>query len=222
MTALAPTSAPPRRAVEVSSAAMLDAILEPDVHVCLWERAPLPRWVEIVRARSAELDVRAEIDVARPEALVLALAGLPPGPLRDGLLADATALVPVFARLARRSRVYLRVQTVTTDSCRKFHRDRIGLRLLCTYAGPGTEWIDEEHARTENLGRVDVDIERANGLVVPDPTRVRHAPAGAVILLKGDAWPGNAGRGAIHRSPPIEASGARRLVLQIDEAPPGI
>jgi len=36
--------------------------------------------------------------------------------------------------------------------------------------------------------------------------------------LQGETWPGNVGNGTVHRSPPIERFGARRLRLTIDKA----
>ncbi|WP_280109885.1 DUF1826 domain-containing protein [Azospirillum sp. B506] len=40
--------------------------------------------------------------------------------------------------------------------------------------------------------------------------------AGDVALLKGEGWPGNRGRGLVHRSPPAAPSGAPRLLLCLD------
>jgi hypothetical protein len=36
------------------------------------------------------------------------------------------------------------------------------------------------------------------------------------VLLKGDAWPGNEGRGAVHRSPAVRGNDAKRVLLAID------
>ncbi len=35
------------------------------------------------------------------------------------------------------------LQLVTSTSCPKFHADFVTLRALCTYAGPGTMFVDE-------------------------------------------------------------------------------
>jgi hypothetical protein len=40
-------------------------------------------------------------------------------------------------------------------------------------------------------------------------------PSGAIALLKGDGWPEFAGRGIVHRSPPVDADTPRTL-LTID------
>ena len=51
------------------------------------------------------------------------------------------------------------------------------------------------------------------------PSDVRHASPGDVLVLKGAGQPFQ--RGAVQRSPPIEVSGAVRVVLTIStlEAP---
>jgi len=63
------------------------------------------------------------------------------------------------------------------------------------------------------LARMIEDPERANLAIARSPRAIRRASAFDVVLLKGDSWPGMDGRGAVHRSPPITAIGAKRLVL---------
>jgi hypothetical protein len=71
--------------------------------------------------------------------------------------------------------------------------DTVGLRMLCTYAEPGTEWIDPEG-------------------------KIRRMTTMEVAVFKGSAFPGARPR-VLHRSPPIGAGifvGPSRLVLYID------
>jgi len=107
------------------------------------------------------------------------------------------------------------------DMCRKFHADYIGVRLLCTYSGPGTEWVDDAYVNRRTALDPDSSLADANRALVPDPTRVRSLGEGDVALLKGHAYPGNEGRGVVHRSAPVEARGLRRIVLKIDARRPG-
>ena len=58
------------------------------------------------------------------------------------LCIDIQKLGYVFASLAGESYVKLRLEHVIDDSCRNFHVDQMRLRLLCTYIGSGTEWLD--------------------------------------------------------------------------------
>ena len=109
------------------------------------------------------------------------------------LYADLRRLAGRFSSLTASPVVRMRLEHETDDSCRKFHVDAVGLRLLCTYAGPGTEWI-------------------APG------GKIRRMVAMEVAIFKGAAFPGVAPR-VLHRSPPLStgtSAGRSRLVLCID------
>lgn len=106
--------------------------------------------------------------------------------------------------------------SVDTNKCRKFHCDYKTLRLVCTYAGPGAEWVDDAEADRGAMGHAEACFDTANARIVRRGSSVRRAAAGDVVILKGELFDGNAGRGAVHRSPPIEATGERRIVLTLD------
>lgn len=150
-------------------------------------------------------------------ALESLVAPLPP---RTRALAagDLTDLTVRVGRWTKRRHVRARFDVVRGDSCRKFHADYVAIRLLVTYAGPGTEWIEDADADRSFLGRQDLDVQGCNAGVVREPSAIHRAVAGDVLVLKGAAFPRNEGRGAIHRSPPLEHLGRRveRLVLRID------
>ena len=93
----------------------------------------------------------------------------------------------------------MRLAIVTTDSCRKFHADYVKARLITTYVGTGTQWIEGA-----DVARV------AKGA---EPSRINTLNACDVGLFKGKMWTQSP---AIHRSPPIEDSGERRLTLVLD------
>lgn len=201
----------------VTVPADLAAILRPGVNVCLWRRRIGPAfgaWLDALCAAGTFL-VEAVLDGDRPDATPL-LAPVPSAPERERLRADVEDLVRRYARLSGAAGVRAELAVQARDSCRKFHVDYVGLRLLCTYAGPGTEWIPNEAVRREILERPDLSIAATNRAIVACPGGVWSAARGEVLLLKGEAWPGNAGNGAVHRSPPIEAAGARRLLLTLD------
>ena len=104
----------------------------------------------------------------------------------------------------------MRLETTDTSKCHRFHVDRTRLRLLCTYRGPGTEWLtDAQVDRTAlNNGSTNEDIIRCG-------SPHRFAPFW-VGIMKGNAYPGNAGRGLVHRSPPIASSGQTRVLFCLD------
>lgn len=195
--------------------ASLDAILSDEVNVVVVPRA-LPG--EVARGlEQAALGDLTEIEQETADGqadLDGLLSGLPPGPARSWLRRDAEALLARFAALASRPRFLVSLGLILDDQCRKFHTDSVALRLLVTYAGPGTEWAPDGAVRRGALRAPAGCPDEANAAIVPDPSLVRRAGAGDVVLLKGDRWPGGEGRGAVHRSPPLGRSGARRLVLK--------
>lgn len=127
---------------------------------------------------------------------------------------DVCALVGIFQQITRSWRMLIRLEAVTTDSCRKFHADSVGVRLLSTYRGPGTQWLTVSPQTPFNPGRcLDSDV--------PWETRdIRQLPRFAVGMFKGLADPVG-GPPAIHRSPPIAGTGTTRLLLAVDDATTG-
>ncbi len=88
--------------------------------------------------------------------------------------------------------------------------------MLCTYRGPGTQWLDEGCADRAFLGsRSGGQPDDVSGLI-RDTAGIHTAPSFAIVLLKGDRWQGNAGRGIIHRSPLVGGSEAPRVLVAID------
>lgn len=205
----APTLSPHRqtaapRTLRVTSAAALAAVREQGVNLALWHRPAPPA----VRREAARLVAGAPFCVTaegRPAMLGDALA-----PLAPMLAADIARLAAAFAAVAGTITVHGRLEALTDEGCRMFHADAVGLRLLCTYAGAGTEWVPEHGVVRGGLRRGD------NAAAVPDRRLVRRLAPFTVGVFKGDAFPGNAGRGIVHRSAPGSAR-APRLLLCLDE-----
>jgi len=122
---------------------------------------------------------------------------------------DISSLVKLFEKITKAPSYRLLLTTVSTNMCRKFHTDINDLRLLCTYVGPGTNWIPDEivEDRIPKRGRANLEdfIEQQD---------IEQVSTGDVVILKGalydDANP------IIHRSPIIEENGEKRLLLRID------
>ncbi|WP_231490266.1 DUF1826 domain-containing protein [Gluconobacter roseus] len=114
------------------------------------------------------------------------------------LMADMMELAELYRDVSGHQNLRVRLEKITTDSCRKFHVDCVDLRLLRTYVGPGVQWTGDE-------GRT-----------------VQEAPTGAVVFLKGKHFPGwDDAEKILHRSPPLSKRPVAervRLLLTIDEA----
>lgn len=163
-----------------------DAIHHPQTRIVIDEDAVLlPRG-----------DIEPLLDIApfgylaagKPGALLAELPALP-----DSIARSITDLARRFASLMQCETVRVRLEGITGNACRKVHADYTDLRLICTLAGPGTDYT---------LG--------------DDPDGpLERIPTGMVALFKGHEF--SAGhQPCLHRSPPIEDSGERRLVLVID------
>jgi Protein of unknown function (DUF1826) len=201
----------------VRSPDALTQILHPEQNVCLLRR-DLPQAIEQGMAGLGEVDSFERKRVVESETDLAWLAE-PLGSLRaDILTADLSQWLVAFRAIAADSPVTGCLVVTRQDECRKYHVDWVGLRLIVTYAGPGTEWVPNEAVRRKSLRRPWSSLAAINRRIVPEPARVMAAGAGDVLILKGESYPGNSGRGAVHRSPAIADSSGVRLVFKLTSA----
>ncbi|MGL4461454.1 MAG: DUF1826 domain-containing protein [Planctomycetia bacterium] len=175
-------------------------------------RYVLPRDFEKRRRFTA-----AEIIGGKSEAALRSLAPGADGGTDDRRFqAELQLLLEMYVELFDVEAVGLRVGVVTDDMCSRFHCDRVTVRLLCTFVGPGTDWVDDRDVDRRFLGHRAGDFDdETSGLLRPGAV-VHRLPEYAVGLFKGTLWPGFAERGAVHRSPKVSHDGARRLFASID------
>ncbi len=105
----------------------------------------------------------------------------------------------------------IRLTRIEWAMCPSFHTDRVTLRLVTAYAGQGTEVIASRNALPPR--EVRCRVTRGDATEFGDSDNIWQASTGDIVLLKGEAWPGNENRGALHRSPPAAGS---RLLLTLD------
>ncbi|MEO0602194.1 MAG: DUF1826 domain-containing protein [Myxococcota bacterium] len=207
----------PHRTTPLSRSA-LEAILDRDTNIVSLPRSvdPSMRAALVQTAQRSTFRHAACLDTSSPDVGDL-LADIQDQAVADFLAADIGHLAQLFGATLGRRHLHAELAVQRTDGCRKIHADYVTVRMLCTYAGPGTEWLPDEHLVRKHLGASDLDLDDANRLVVRWGADVQRCEIGEVLLLKGHAYPGNAGRGAAHRSPPLGSSGVARLLLKIDE-----
>lgn len=212
-----PGASPTRRGVAVPAAepGVLFAALRPEVNLAVWHRELPAGFAASLRDLAAAAPFET-IAGGAPGHAVASLAGSLPAPAPIDLLLDIHDLAVAFAAVAGSGgAVRVRLEATADRSCPRWHADGVGLRLLCTYRGPGTEWLPLAGGAAA-----------ASGLPPggPAPGRAARLPTGAVAILKGEAYPGNSGWGCVHRSPPAAPGGRARLLLCLDEPgriPPG-
>lgn len=200
-------------------ASVLDEIRRSGINLAIWHRpqdSALARLCADIANRH-DNGLRLYVDSNTVDGVIrqaMAAAGWGCETRLAPLTSDVIHAAQVFFQLAECERAHIDLSVLRTDACRYFHVDNVGLRLLCTYAGPGTEWLDNANVVREALGRGD------NGAILRDAGRIQHMPAGAIGILKGERYPGNDGNGIVHRSAPILRRGQRRLLLRIDQPGP--
>ncbi len=127
------------------------------------------------------------------------------------LIKDLKKQIELFYQVTRSSSFNLLLATVTSDMCRRFHTDMNDLRMLCTYSGPGTLWLTEDNINKDALYSKEGDKP-----IAIDENGIQQAPSGAVIILKGGLYPKAGSKAILHRSPSVEESAQKRLLLRID------
>lgn len=182
---------------------VLHAIAGPDCNLAIWQRQAFADFSALVEGTPKDLRF-----TCTPAALPALLGeGLKQGGYSGGaalhaaLVADAALLAERFCDAMSLATLELRLEVVRTDSCRKFHADYVTARLITTYVGEGTDWLDEADTARVAAGAA--------------PERINRLSTFDVGLFKGKLA---TDRPAIHRSPPIADSGAVRLLLVLNPA----
>ena len=130
--------------------------------------------------------------------------------LRDAFIEDVVHVCASFYSIIRGTDIRIQIEGIETDKCRLFHMDYIKQRLLCTYRGLGTEWLEDSNVNRKGLGKGD------NQKIIKDASKIKRANPFDVLILKGDRFRKGI-QGAVHRSPPIEHLQTKRVILKIDE-----
>ncbi|MCG5054697.1 MAG: DUF1826 domain-containing protein [Myxococcales bacterium] len=143
-------------------------------------------------------------------------------PLLDetrALREDIQFWVEVLSELTGAREMGVRLARLDQAMCPRFHTDRVTVRLVCTYAGPATEYLTERDVERTRLACHVRSPDAEGAGVVREGGAVRAATCGDIVLLKGELWPDRPALGAVHRSPRVEP-GQGRLVMTLDPLAP--
>ncbi len=189
-------------------------IFEPAVQLAIWQRPVDPLIAGYLNASLADMGSGFRQQLKPGESPDF--SRLPGGEGRDALTTDIALLADILGELLDAKTIGLRLEVIGQAMCPRLHVDRLGIRLLCTYRGPGSEWVDDEGVDRSRLGAGANGLpDGSSGLLGPS-SRIEVIPSFAVALLKGSLWQGNAGRGVIHRSPAVAPNEAPRILLAMD------
>jgi hypothetical protein len=128
---------------------------------------------------------------------------------------DIALIVDMFCCLFDLQEVGLRLTTLDSPMCPKFHVDHLPCRLVTTYHGAATQWLGNEGIDRSKLGAGSVGLSDEESGLYKCSDSINQLLQGDVALLKGSGWEGNEQQGLVHRSPEV-APNERRLLMTLD------
>lgn len=213
--AFVPEAVVTRSPVWGNDPSVLADIFEENVNIATWRRElsdELRDVVSKVVASSGSLTV--SMSVAPDNAFESIRESIGTG--RDCPLSkDVAELVDMFCYLLGVKRAGLRLAVLDSAMCPKFHVDRVPCRLITTYQGTGTEWLQHESVNRSMLGLGSGGKPDHESGLYRSPDDIEKLKAGDVALMKGELWENNEGAGLVHRSPGVD-DGIARLLLSLD------
>lgn len=186
------------------SAAVLGRFASEPIASAVWRRALAPDVDAEVQALRPGPAVRVvvPVDELRTDVAVLAALDGWASPFPQALARDLRQLLVLHALLRPGVGRRLRIERLVDDGCRRFHADHVASRLICTYAGAGTECLPGSAIDPHR------PADGSNDHVL-DPEAVWRCATGWVLLMRGTLGSGPA---QFHRSPPRDPEGPRILV----------
>ena len=195
--------------------AALAEIFEENVNMAVWQREPSNDVQDAVdRIAKTNGSLMAAMTVSPQSALAAISESLGTAP-PCALAADIVELVKMFCYLLGLERAGLRLRTLDSAMCPRFHVDRVPCRLITTYQGDGTEWLEHTGVDRSKLGLGNAGKPDSRSGVMRMSGDIQQLRSGEVALMKGELWEGNEGAGLVHRSPAV-ATDDQRLLLTLD------
>jgi hypothetical protein len=192
----------------------LTRIFDPEIQLAQWQRPAEAVVTDWLAAHVGDLGSGLRQTLApgqQPD-----LGRLPAGAGRAALAADIALLAEILGELLDATTIGFRLEVLGKAMCPRLHVDRVGIRLLCAYRGPGTEWVEDSTVDRRFLGAASGgQPDETSGLLLAGH-RIEAIPPFAVALLKGSLWQGNGGRGIVHRSPALADENVPRVLLAMD------
>lgn len=184
-------------------AGILADVAAPGVAAAIWQRHPdasFQTWLDRLPAEQLpSLRITVPVQLAEKAAqTACSIAKMPPGRERTMLAGDVGALALIYGRVMKTGRVRIRLDVSNGVMCPQFHLDNVPARLLCTYRGPGTQYVPEVHRENSD--------------------RIRTMNTGAAGLFRGAQWNSDERSCLLHRSPAARPDCGPRLLLVMDTA----
>lgn len=198
------------------NASILTNIYQPQHNIALWKRTLNSEITDSLDSMLEELSDLALVQTVTPDDAAQWFRGKLDGYMcAEALSKDIALIVDMFCCLFDVTEAGLRLTALDKPMCPKFHVDHVPCRLVSTYAGSATQWLDNNDVDRTKLGAGSLGLpDNQSGLYASNQV-IRQMDAGDVALLKGSGWEGNEDTGLVHRSPQAMVS-ERRLLLTLD------
>ncbi len=132
------------------------------------------------------------------------------GPLLNTLFSELQPCIETVLNSSSGRQFQVTLARPSDQMCPLFHVDFVSLRLIVTLIGPGTEWLSNDDVNRKQLGK------GSNHRVIRDDAMIQQLQTFQVGLLKGEEYPGNYGKGLVHRSPALIMSDEPRWIFRLD------
>ena len=202
--------------IKASQAEVLTDIYQKDTNIVIWQRKledKITQAANTILIANPTLQISLVVTPQNTYSSVKKILG--DSQIATALCKDIVKLVDMFCYLFDLKRAGLRLTSLDTAMCPRFHVDGVPCRLVTTYQGIATEWLAHGTADRSKLGRGNQGKSDEKSGLYNNVADIQQLRQGDVALLKGEAWEGNQGAGLIHRSPKLP-SASHRLLLTID------
>lgn len=132
------------------------------------------------------------------------------GPLLNALFSELKPCIDTVLNDGLGKQFQLTLARPADQMCPLFHVDSVNLRLIVTLNGPGTEWLADADVNRKHLGK------GSNHRIIRDGALIQQLKTFQVALLKGEEYPGNYGKGLVHRSPALGPADDTRWIFRLD------
>ena len=204
-----------RFAARAKDPAVLADVYREDINIAIWQRELSDELLQAVeRLVTSNPTLMASMTVS-PKSAVSGISDALDSDQQCIVSKNIAELVEMFCCLLGVERAGLRLGVLESAMCPKFHVDRVPCRLVTTYLGGGTEWLNHNAVDRSKLGTGSRGLPDHESGLYETPNDIRQLGSGDVALLKGELWEGNEDAGLVHRSPGV-ADGELRLLLTLD------
>jgi hypothetical protein len=195
---------------------LLTDIYNDECNIAIWQRhlddTFLTSLATFVKG-GGKLTAARQLSSDSAEAYIRTLAdGQPFAPQLHAYIAE---LVDMFICLFEANTIGFRLSTLDKAMCPRFHVDRVPCRLVTTFVGPGSQWLEHDNTDRTMLGHKSGALTDDHSGLYRTEQDIQTLETGDVAILKGELWQGNENAGIVHRSPPVSSS-QRRVVMTLD------